>query len=282
MVPCLVRRPRRRKRWGRVPTSITRPYLLLLIAWAWGAVPVSGQAVHAPLPRAVPSVSELARRAIATDGPWGPRAGRPFVRESSSGRSPLRGLAPASPPGAPESLPRFRYALLGGAVGISVSVGMLALLSDTDLADRHDRTQYGDTEERRVQGAALLLIVGSAPIGAVIGAGLADDGLPGEALLAAGLGELIVGGMGALVGIGGTALVGGGPQAQQVGAGVGAGMGAAVGAALGATLSARDEHGALSFRDGGWSVGVPDITIRPTPYRDLPVGARVPLVTARL
>ncbi|MEF8815607.1 MAG: hypothetical protein V5A58_02345 [Salinibacter sp.] len=158
---------------------------------------------------------------------------------------------------------------------------MLALLLDADLSDRRARAQYGDNEELRAQGVALLLILGSAPIGAVIGAGLADDGLPGEALFAAGLGELIVGGMGAVVGIGGTALVGGGPQTQQVGAGVGAGIGAAVGAALGATLSARDEHGALSLREGGWSVGVPDITIRPAPQRDLPVVARISLVTAR-
>ncbi|MEF8864458.1 MAG: hypothetical protein V5A20_01705 [Salinibacter sp.] len=201
--------------------------------------------------------------------------------ESPFGRSPLRGPAPASPPTDPESLPRFRDALLGGVVGVSVSVGMLALLSDTDLSDRRARAQYGDNEELRAQGVALLLILGSAPIGAVIGAGLADDGLPGEALFAAGLGELIVGGMGAVVGIGGTALVGGGPQTQQVGAGVGAGIGAAVGAALGATLSARDEHGALSLREGGWSVGVPDITIRPAPQRDLPVVARISLVTAR-
>ncbi len=282
MVFGLARRSHRQECSGRALTSMTRSLPLLLTAWMWGSVPVSGQAVYAPLSCDVPSVNELARRAIDEDGPKGPRARRPFVRKSLPGHSPLRGPASASPPTDPESLPRFRDALLGGVVGVSVSVGMLALLSDTDLSDRRDRAQYGDNEEPRTQGIALLLTVGSAPIGAVIGAGLADDGLPGEALFAAGLGELIVGGMGALVGISGTALVGGGSQTQQVGGSVGAGIGAAVGAALGATLSARGEHGALSFREGGWSVGVPGITIRPAPQRDLPVVARISLVTARL
>jgi hypothetical protein len=140
---------------------------------------------------------------------------------------------------------------------------MLYVLSDADLSDRTDRRRYGDDGELRAQGAALLLIVGSAPIGAVLGAGLVDDGLPGEALFAAGLGELVVGGMGAL-------------------AGIGAGLGATVGAALGATLSARDGRGALSFRGGAWSVGVPDVAIRPRFRHDVPIAAHVPLVTVSL
>jgi hypothetical protein len=258
---------------------LARALVLLVIVWVGAALPVSGQAVRAPLSLEGPSVEALARRAVEQ------RRTRPSMPATPVGRGLRSGLrgSPLSPrPPAPDGPPRFQHALLGSAIGVTVSVGMLYVLSDADLSDRTDRRRYGGDGELRAQGAALLLIVGSAPIGAVLGAGLADDGLPGEALFAAGLGELVVGGMGALVGIGGAALVGGGPPGQRVGAGVGAGVGAAIGAALGATLSAQDGRGALSFRGGTWSVGVPDATIWPSFRHDVPIAAHVPLVTVSL
>ncbi|MCS3700881.1 hypothetical protein GGQ20_002198 [Salinibacter ruber] len=258
---------------------MARALVLLVIVWVGAALPVSGQAVRAPLSFDVPSVDELARRAVERRGA---RPGMLATTEAWGTPSRLRG-SPLSPrPPAPDGPPRFQHALLGSAIGVTVSVGMLYVLSDADLSDRTDRRRYGGDGELRAQGAALLLIVGSAPIGAVLGAGLVDDGLPGEALFAAGLGELVVGGMGALAGIGGAALLGGGPPGQRVGAGIGAGLGAAVGAALGATLSARDGRGALSFRGGAWSVGVPDVAIRPRFRHDSPVAVHVPLLTATL
>ncbi|WP_263785430.1 hypothetical protein [Salinibacter grassmerensis] len=268
-----------RECWSRALAPLARAVVLLLAVWAGATAPASGQAVRAPQSVDVPSVDELARRAVERSG------ARPSMLATTEGgkmRSRLRGRPPAPLLPALDGSSRFRRALLGSAAGVTVSVGTLLLLSDADLTGRHDQGRYGDNEELRAQGAALLLIVGSAPIGAVLGAGLADDGLPGEALFAAGLGELTVGAMGALVGIGGAALIGSGTPGQQVGAGVGAGVGAAIGAALGATLSAPNGRGALSFRGGTWSVGVPDITIRPTLRNDVPVAARVPLITASL
>lgn len=268
-----------REHWFRGCAPLARALVLLVIVWVGAALPVSGQAVRAPLSFDVPSVDELARRAVERRGA---RPGMLATTEAWGTPSRLRG-SPLSPrPPAPDGPPRFQHALLGSAIGVTVSVGMLYVLSDADLSDRTDRRRYGGDGELRAQGAALLLIVGSAPIGAVLGAGLVDDGLPGEALFAAGLGELVVGGVGALAGIGGAALVGGGPPGQRVGAGIGAGLGAAVGAALGATLSARDGRGALSFRGGAWSVGVPDVAIRPRFRQDSPVAVHVPLLTATL
>ena len=271
--------PRRREHWFWALVPPARALVLLVIVWVGAALPVSGQAVRAPLSFDVPSVDELARRAVERRGA---RPGMLATTEAWGTPSRLRG-SPLSPrPPAPDGPPRFQHALLGSAIGVTVSVGMLYVLSDADLSDRTDRRRYGGDGELRAQGAALLLIVGSAPIGAVLGAGLVDDGLPGEALFAAGLGELVVGGVGALAGIGGAALVGGGPPGQRVGASVGAGVGAAIGAALGATLSAQDGRGALSFRGGTWSVGVPDATIWPSFRHDVPIAAHVPLVTVSL
>ena len=259
--------------------ALAHALVLLFVVGAGTAVPVLGQAVRAPLSLDGPSVEALARRAVEQRGA---RPGMPATTEDRGMRSRLRGRLLFPRPPAPDGSPRFRGALLGSAIGVAVSVGALYVLSDADLSDRPARRRYGDGGDLRAQGAALLLIVGSAPIGAVLGAGLADDGLPGEALFAAGLGEFIVGGLGVLAGMGGAALVGGGPQGQRVGAGIGAGVGAAVGAALGATLSARDGRGALSFRGGTWSVGVPDVTVRPSFRHDSPIAAHVPLVTASL
>jgi len=259
--------------------ALAHALVLLFVVGAGTAAPVLGQAVRAPLSLDAPSVEALARCAVEQRGARPSMPGTPEGWEVGS----RLGVSPLSPrPPAPDGSPRFRGALLGSAIGVAVSVGALYVLSDADFSDRPARRRYGDGGDLRAQGAALLLIVGSAPIGAVLGAGLADDGLPGEALFVAGLGELFVGGMGALVGIGGAALVGGGPQGQRVGAGIGAGVGAAVGAALGATLSARDGRGALSFRGGTWSVGVPDVTVRPSFRHDSPIAAHVPLVTASL
>lgn len=277
MSPDLVGSPRRRTHWVSTLTSTARLLVLLLIVWVWETDSVSAQALRAPLALDVPSVDELARRALDRERL---RPTRHNLGDDRLVRSPAQPLTPLSPES--EDSPRFRDALIGSTVGVGVSVGTLFLLSGSDLSDRYDRGQYADNERMRARGAALLLVVGSAPIGAVLGAGLADNGLPGEALLAAGLGEFIAGGMGVLVGIGGTALMGGGSQAQRVGAGVGAGVGAAVGAALGAMLSAREGHGALSFRQGTWSFGVPDITLHPTFRHDQPIAAHMPLVTASL
>ncbi|MCS3641306.1 hypothetical protein GGP70_001988 [Salinibacter ruber] len=268
-----------REHWFRGYAPSARALVLLFVVWTGTAASASGQAVRAPLSLDGPSVEALARRAVEQ------RRTRPSMPATPVGRGLRSGLrgSPLSPrPPAPDGPPRFQHALLGSAIGVTVSVGMLYVLSDADLSDRTDRRRYGGDGELRAQGAALLLIVGSAPIGAVLGAGLVDDGLPGEALFAAGLGELVVGGMGALAGIGGAALVGGGPPGQRAGAGVGAGVGAAIGAALGATLSAQDGRGALSFRGGTWSVGVPDATIWPSFRHDVPIAAHVPLVTVSL
>lgn len=271
--------PRRREPRCYTLAAPVHAFVFLLVVWARAAAPAPGQTVRAPLSLDGPSVEALARRAVEQRGV------RPAMPATPAGRGlrfRLRGSPLSLRPSPPDGPPRFRRALLGSAIGVMVSVGTLYVLSDADLSDRTDRRQYGDDGDLRAQGAALLLIVGSAPIGAVLGAGLADDGLPGEALFAAGLGELVVGGVGALAGIGGAALVGGGAQGQRVGAGIGVGVGAAVGAALGATLSARDGRGALSFRGGTWSVGVPDVTIRPGFRHDSPIAAHVPLVTASL
>lgn len=275
----LVGSPRRRTHWVSTLTFTARLLFLLLVVWAWGTDSVSAQALRAPLALDVPSVDELARRALDRERS---RPTRRTIGGHRLVRSPRRGQPPSFLALDSEDSPQFRRALIGSAIGVGVSVGTLFLLSNADFSDRYDRGQYGDNEGLRARRAALLLIIGSAPIGAVLGAGLVDDGLPGEALLAAGFGEFIAGGMGALVGIGGTALMGGGSQAQRVGAGVGAGVGAAVGATLGAMLSAREGHGALSFRRGTWSFGVPDITIRPTFRHDQPIAAHMPLVTASL
>ncbi|MCS3628024.1 hypothetical protein GGP85_001616 [Salinibacter ruber] len=207
--------PRRREHWFWALVPPARALVLLVIVWVGAALPVSGQAVRAPLSFDVPSVDELARRAVERRRA---RPGMPATTEAWGTPSRLRG-SPLSPrPPAPDGPPRFQHALLGSAIGVTVSAGMLYVLSDADLSDRTDRRRYGGDGELRAQGAALLLIVGSAPIGAV----------------------------------------------------------------LGATLSARDGRGALSFRGGTWSVGVPDATIWPSFRHDVPIAAHVPLVTVSL
>lgn len=262
--------------WAPTLPPVVRLVLLLLAILVWATDSVSAQGWRVPLVTDVPSVQELARGAVAGDGRCPPRC----ARLENTGVRTMRTESPSSQlPGSDDSH-RFRDALIGSTLGVGVGAGTLFLLSGSDLSDRNDQRRYADDERVRAQGAALLLVIGGAPIGAVLGAGLADNGLPGEALVAAGLGEVIFAGMGLLLGLGGAALMEGGSHAQQVGVGLGAGLGAAVGAALGATLSGRERDGALSFQQGAWSLGLPDITIQPTFRNEEPIVANVPLVTA--
>jgi MFS family permease len=170
---------------------------------------------------------------------------------------------------------------LGSTLGVGLSAGLLLIASGSDWGDRYESEYYDDEEHLQATGLALLVVLGSAPVGAAIGSGLADDGLLGEAVFTGVLGELVVGGTTALAGAGVASLAGGTTREQNVAAGVGLSVGAAVGAALGAMLVGREHNEAFSYRDGAWRVGLPSPSVRPV-LRDRPsVAVHVPLVQAR-
>jgi hypothetical protein len=156
---------------------------------------------------------------------------------------------------------------------------MVLIASETDW-DRYDSNRYDDQEQLGATGLALLVVLGSAPVGAAIGSGLADEGLLGEAVLTGVLGEFVVGGTTALVGARIASWAGGSNREQNGAAAVGLSVGAAVGAALGATLVGRQHEEALSYRDGAWEIGLPFPSVRPVLHDRASVGVHVPLVRA--
>lgn len=232
-----------------------------------------------PMPSliSVPSVETLARRATVSHSFSGPA---PRWDGQSRGIHLDDRLAPALHSGEEESPNRFRGALLGSTFGVGLSAGLLLIASDSDWGDRYENNYSDDEEHLRASGLALLIVLGSAPVGAAIGAGLADEGLLGEALLTGVLGELVVGGTTALAGAGIASWARANNRKQNVVAGVGLSVGAAVGAALGATLVGRQHEEVLSYRDGAWRVGVPFPSVRLVSH-DRSAAVHVPMVRAR-
>ena len=216
----------------------------------------------------VPSVETLAERAVAP------------LEASHALR--IRGPRSSAMVRAKEETPsRFPRALLGSTIGVGLSLGTLLAVSGADWDERHENEYYDDGDQLRAQGLAVLIVLGSAPVGAAIGSGLADEDLLGETVFMGVLGELVVGGTVALAGAGITSWAGGTDRTQNIAAAVGMSVGAAVGAALGATLVGRDQASGLSVRDGQWQVSVPNVSLRPVLHDRLSVGVHVPLVNAR-
>ncbi len=229
----------------------------------------------------VPSVEKIAQRAalVTTEPPLrsGSAQDATLDRRARIGALP----PPASRSSEDESPNRFRGALLGSTFGVGLSAGLILIASWSDWGRRYDNDYYGDREPQEATGLALLVVLGSAPVGAAIGSGLADEGLLGEGVLTGVLGEFVVGGTTALAGAGIASRAGGSNRGQNVAAAVGLSAGAAVGAALGATLVGRQHEEALSYRDGAWRIGLPFPSVRPV-LQDRPsVGVHVPLVHAR-
>lgn len=186
-----------------------------------------------------------------------PAQGQSEHKSILTAKSSPRPAVPLSPR-PPSPLPsddegvQLSRALAGSTLGAAVG-GLLGGLIIAAADQDRDRP-YAD-DENSPEGAALLLIAGGPPAGAVLNSAIPRDHT--GAYVMSVLGELVLGGVGAFVG---AALGGDSDRGQLIGGLTLGGTGVIVGAAGGAVLAAPDgPGGALSYEDGTWSVRVPAV-----------------------
>jgi len=179
------------------------------------------------------------------------------VRSGGPAPSRARSVSPLSPrPPSPLSLDdegiKFSRALAGSTIGAAVG-GLLGGLIIAAADQDRDRP-YAD-DENSPEGAALLLIAGGPPAGAVLNTAIPRDHT--GAYVMSVLGELVLGGVGAFLG---AALGGDSDRGQLIGGLALGGTGVILGAAGGAVLAVPGGRGGgLSYEDGTWSVRVPAV-----------------------
>ena len=270
-----------RLRGPRIPLVLRSESAMIAVLMALLPVTAPAQERASLSVLSVPSVQALAHHAVSEV----PRASHQSLSTWSRGQRPTA-WRPHPSSARPllvddESPHRFRGALIGSTIGVGLGAGALLILSGVDWDERYNRAPYGDDGELRARGAAAIAILGSAPLGAVIGADLAEAETISEALVAAGMGEFIFGLTGVVMGAGTASIVGADEHGQSVGGLVGLGVGAALGSALGAVVAAQEQSAALSVRDGTWRVGLPPVSVHPV-LGDRPSAVvHVPLVAAQ-
>lgn len=173
---------------------------------------------------------------------------------------------------------QFANAVLGSTLGAVVG-GVLGGLIIAAAADTENRRTFRN-DENFPEGAALLLIAGGPPTGAVLYTDIPRDH-SGSYMMGM-IGELVLGGGGVALGV----VLGGDSQNGQLAGALSLGIpGVVLGAAGGAVLGAPDRPsptGALTYADGDWTVSSP--TVRPGVHLQPEPGlyGRVSLVTVDL
>ncbi len=193
------------------------------------------------------------------------RTAHPPSTESFSRSAALRPLKASPPP--PEMGPsNLGDALIGSSIGAAIGIPLgVALVA----AAQHDASWEGERCNRPSESGCGLqrLGIGLAGVAVAVGGPVAGAvqrlNAGGVGVVAPSVaGELLVGGLGYVFG---RALAG--PSARRVG-GIALGIPlAAFGAAAGAVLGAREVRsspsGGVRLQKGQWSLGVPDVRVRP-------------------